>query len=262
MATVVTSFLLQWMMPLFFVISGASIYFALCVRTTNQFLQERSKRLLIPFIFGVFILSPPQVYLERISNPNHGIGLWREGTVFSGSFLEFLPTYFQGWYLFGGNFAWMGLHLWYLLVLFLLSLLCLPLFLKLKQESGKQLIIKLAGFLERPGAIFLLSLPLVPLEAGLHPMGLGSRLAGGWNCFIYLIFLLYGYFLVAEPRIEQAVKQQWIIALAIAFITTPFVLSEISPILFSRSTYGSSSYVVLMAIRVYELPHRKDGWGF
>jgi len=29
-----------------------------------------------------------------------------------GGFLAFLPHYFEGWYGFGGNFAWMGLHLW------------------------------------------------------------------------------------------------------------------------------------------------------
>lgn len=249
-ATVLTSFLLQWMMPLFFLISGASIYFALGTRTPKQFLQDRCLRLIIPFIFGVFVLSPPQVYLERISNLDNSIGPWHGATPFSGSFLEFLPSYFQGWYLFGGNFAWMGLHLWYLLVLFLFSLLCLPLFLALRKERGKEMVTGLAGFLRKSGAIFLLALPLALFEAGLHPMGLGSRVAGGWNFFIYLILLFYGYLLVADQRIEQAVQKQRWIALAIAVLTTPFVVTDVAPLLFSRSVYGTLNYSLLMLIRV------------
>jgi glucans biosynthesis protein C len=253
LATILTSFLLQWMMPLFFLISGASIYFALDARTLKQFLRERCLRLLVPFVFGVFILSPPQVYLERLSNPDNPIGSWHGATQFSGSFLEFIPEYFQGWYLFGGNFAWMGLHLWYLLVLFLFSFMCLPLFLTLRTERGKTMIIKVSNFLKQPGAIFLLTLPLAWLEIGLHPMGLGIRVAGGWNFFIYLVLLLYGYFLVADQRIDQAIRKQGWVALAIAILTTPLVVNEVAPLLFSRSAFDTSNYAWLMLIRVINL---------
>jgi glucans biosynthesis protein C len=90
----------QWIMPLFFVISAIAIYYSLKSRNNRQFLAERFKRLIIPLIFGIFILCPPQVYIERITHAQ-----------FSGSFWQFLPHYFDGWYGFGGNFAWMGLHL-------------------------------------------------------------------------------------------------------------------------------------------------------
>ena len=58
------------------------------------------------------------VYLERVS---HG--------ELRGSFLAFLPRYFHGLYGYGGNFAWMGLHLWYLELLLAFSLGLLPLLL-------------------------------------------------------------------------------------------------------------------------------------
>jgi fucose 4-O-acetylase-like acetyltransferase len=87
-------------MPLFFVLSGMSSFYALKGKRVGQFVSERVKRLLIPFIFGVFVLIPPQVYIERVS---HG--------QYSGSFVRFFPHYFDGFYAFGGNFAWMGLHL-------------------------------------------------------------------------------------------------------------------------------------------------------
>ncbi|MFC2099683.1 acyltransferase family protein [Candidatus Bipolaricaulota bacterium] len=43
-------FFVQWMMPLFFVLSGASIYFALQKRSGRQFIVERLLRLMLPLV--------------------------------------------------------------------------------------------------------------------------------------------------------------------------------------------------------------------
>ena len=94
-------FLVVWIMPIFFVLAGQGSFFSLSFRSGRQFLVARTKRLAVPFIMGVFILIPPQVYLERLHWGN-----------FEGTFFQFFPSYFDGWYAFGGNFAWMGLHLW------------------------------------------------------------------------------------------------------------------------------------------------------
>jgi glucans biosynthesis protein C len=243
--------LLQWIMPLFFLLSGSSIYFALKSRTSGQFLRERCLRLLIPLLFGIFILSPPQVYLERFSNPYHGVAPWNKGQ-FSGSFWEFIPHYFQGWYLFGGNFAWMGIHLWYLLTLFLFSLLLLPLFLVNRQGKGQKLIKRLAIVLEKPMGIFLLGLPIVVLESGLDPSNLGIRAAGGWNFFTYLTLLLYGYLIGLDQRIEQGLDRHSILALAIAGFTTPLLLEPLDNLLTANgSAYGSWGYTLMTALRSF-----------
>ncbi|NJR49498.1 MAG: acyltransferase [Leptolyngbyaceae cyanobacterium CSU_1_3] len=250
-STVLVQILLQWIMPLFFLLSGASLYFALQFRTAGQFLRERCLRLLIPLLFGIFVLSPPQVYLERLSNPQHGVAPWSGGQ-FSGSFWEFIPYYFQGWYLFGGNFAWMGIHLWYLLVLFLFSLLLLPLFLIFKRGKGQWLIEPLAIVLAKPGAIFLLGLPIAILESGLDPATFGVRAAGGWNFFTYLIFFLCGYLIVVDRRIEEAVHQHFIPALAIAGVTTPILLEPLRHLLFGADlTYASVGYTLVMLLRSF-----------
>jgi glucans biosynthesis protein C len=250
-STTIAGILLQWIMPLFFLLSGTSIYFALKSRTAGQFIKERLLRLLIPLIFGIFILSPPQVYLERLSNPDRSVAPWIGGQ-FSGSFWEFIPYYFQGWYLFGGNFAWMGIHLWYLLVLLIFSLLLLPLFLAIKQGKGQASIDKLAILLEKPMVIFLLGLPIVVLESGLNPTTFGVRAAGGWNFFTYLILLLCGYLIVVDRRIEQAVYRHFIPALTIAVLTTPFLLEPVRNFLTGNgAVYGSFSYTLLMALRSF-----------
>ena len=109
----------MWMMPFFFVISGAAIFQALKVRSGGAFAWERFLRVLVPvLIVGYWILSPLQVYLERLGDGE-----------FIGSFFQFYAHIFQGGtYEFdGGNFSVFGIHLWYLVLLFTFSLLLLPL---------------------------------------------------------------------------------------------------------------------------------------
>lgn len=207
--SVFVGILVQWIMPIFFVLSGMSSRFALNFRSAGQFLGERFKRLLIPLVFGIFILIPPQVYIERFTNYQ-----------FDGTFFQFYPHYFDGWYGFGGNFAWMGLHLWFLLVLFLFSLLTLPMLLSLKLDGAGRLIHGLSCFFEKSGAILLLAVPLALMEFLFHPDGLGQRNFGGWNVFVYLVFFLYGYLLASDKRYKHSVEKQRVIFLALAAITT------------------------------------------
>ena len=119
------SSMFPWMMSTIMILSAASIVYSLNSRSTGKFIADKVKRLLIPLVFGIFVLALPQVYLERLT---HG--------EFVGSFFQFLPHFFDGMYGFGGNFAWMGLHLWYLLVLFLYTLIFLPIFLLLRTKIG------------------------------------------------------------------------------------------------------------------------------
>ena len=114
-------FMLSWLMPLIFVISGASLFHAVGKGTAVGFIRDKVLRLLVPFIVGMFTHVAYCVYLERISHNQ-----------FVGSFIAFYPHYFDGMYGFGGNFAWMGLHLWYLQMLFVFTLVCFPLFRLLK----------------------------------------------------------------------------------------------------------------------------------
>src|SRR5689334_23111100 len=88
-----TVFLACWMMPLIFTISGASTFYALSSRNSGRFIKDRALRLLVPLVVGIFTHVVFQVYLERVSFGG-----------FRGSFLEFYPHYFEGFYAFGGNF--------------------------------------------------------------------------------------------------------------------------------------------------------------
>jgi len=224
--SVFVAFVVQWIMPLFFVLSGESACFSLRSRKAGQYIRKRFQRLIIPFIFGVLVLAPPQIYLERVSNAQ-----------FAGSFIQFYPHYFDGLYGYGGNFAWMGLHLWYLLFLFVFSLLTLPLFLYLMKETRHNAISRMAAFFKKPGAIFLLAIPLaltlVFTDSLFQPDGLLGRWSsfvyfGGWNLFIYLIYFIYGY-LLASDQFKETIKKHGRIALVMGTILSIPVFLLITP---------------------------------
>ncbi len=206
-----TSVFEMWGMPLIFIISGASVFFALHPGRALSFLRDRGLRLLVPLAFGILVLAPPQIYLERLT---HGD--------FQGSFLQFLPRYFAG------DFAWTGVHLWYLEYLFVFTLALTPLFVWLKRPAGQRLIAGISRFSVRPGAIFLWALPYTLLFIVVDPLGLlrPSLSEALLRLIIYPLFLVYGYVIYADAGIQGAIIRQRRAALVLALALTagmPFV---------------------------------------
>ncbi|HSB66415.1 MAG TPA: acyltransferase family protein [Anaerolineales bacterium] len=190
-----------WGMPLIFIISGASVFHALGKVNPGKYVKGMIARLVVPLVIGIFTHCAFQVYLESL----------HKGT-FSGSFFEFYPHYFDGLYAFGGNFAWMGMHLWYLEALFLFSLLCLPLFLWLKKGArGQGLLRHLGNFLGKPGTIYLLALPVAALGYLLDPDGLGTTVLGGWSIFAYLVFFISGFVIISSEKFQASIiRMRWV----------------------------------------------------
>jgi len=210
--TLFVAIVAQWIMPLFFILSGASSYYSLQTRTAGQYIGNRFRRLVIPLVFGTFILLVPvQVWIERAS---HG--------QFNGSLIDFYPHYFEGFYAFGGNFAWMGLHLWYLEMLFVFTLLTCPVFLFIKNKKMLGLVSTAAAFCSKTGAIFLFGIPLFLVEVlvNLQPEGIGIRGFGGWSPLSYLVFFVTGYLLASSPESREAMERHRFAALAMGLMTT------------------------------------------
>lgn len=206
--TIILEILVVWMMPLFFMVSSMSSYHSLTRRSPKQYLHERFKRLIIPLVFGtLFVIVPVQVYIERVT---HG--------QFTGSFIDFYPHYFDGLYAFGGNFAWMGLHLWYLEFLFIFSLLTLPLFVAARKQRSSNIASHVLSFFTKPGAIFLLAVPVILMEifVGQYRDSIGIQSFGGWSLLTYLVFFMTGYFLSLDPGLKGTVQEHRVPALLIA----------------------------------------------
>lgn len=207
-------FIHQWHMPLFFLLSGSATWFALSSRTVGEYVIERFKRLFIPFLFGTLVIVPPQVYYRLLSNPDY-----------QKSYPQFYRQFFNGIRP-QGNFEW-G-HLWFVIYLFVFSLIALPLFLHLRQRVSQDLLSKLAKFLEKPGAIFLLALPLALVEGTLRPRWSGfQNLYDDWaNFFLYIFYFIYGYLICADARLGPTIDRHLRIALimAVTFMSVLFRL--------------------------------------
>lgn len=212
---VLVTFMNNWHMPLFFLLAGAGSFFGLRFRTGKDYVVERFKRLFIPFVAGVLLIIPPQVYMERI-----GTAPTRQSPInFDGSFLEFYPRFFtQGIYP-EGNLSWH--HLWFVIYLFLFSLVLLPLFLYLN-KNGRGLVERFATFFSQGRALFLLALPIIVIElalAGKFP-GPQDFVHDLTNILRSMTLLVYGYLLMSDDRLQRAVNRNGVMALVSALVLT------------------------------------------
>ena len=196
-------FLNRWRMPLIFVVSGAAIMLALGDRTPGAFVRDRLKRLLLPLGFGMIVIVPPQVYLERLYSGQ-----------FTGSFLQWLPHAFDGVYP-KGNMSWH--HLWFVAYVLVLTLLLLPVFLWARSESGQAAVAKAGRIAARYGLHWAMALPLAASTLWLVPISWNiNGLVGDWNGLVsYGALLLYGAFIFGSSDLLRALQRQRLFSLAI-----------------------------------------------
>lgn len=195
--TVGTLLISHWGMPLFFLIAGAAARLAQrSARPGAAFVRERLRRLLVPFVFGVLVIVPPQVYFERLSKGE-----------FHGSYLAFYPRYFDGLYFLGGNFSWIGHHLWFLLALFLIGLAAQPLL--RRSPEGGAFVTSLANLCDRLGAPLFFGAPVLLVQLAFRAVGLVDPLS-------YVLFYLYGALIASDARFLAALRRSGRAALVIA----------------------------------------------
>jgi fucose 4-O-acetylase-like acetyltransferase len=60
-------FLHLFRMPLLFFISGTVSYYMMQRRSSGRFIGLRVRRLLVPLLFGMLVVVPPQIYMERLT---------------------------------------------------------------------------------------------------------------------------------------------------------------------------------------------------
>jgi len=204
-------FIDAWHMPLLFFLAGASTYFAMRKRTIAEYLRERSLRLLVPLSFGVLVLVPPQTWYGARTNDGY-----------TGSFLDYLTSgrAFSPDNLFGRGDYYGGLspaHLWFILFLFIISVLVVPLLVLDRKPGGSASLGRVAGAFARPAwwpvVVFLI------LVAEAMPE------IGGKNLIYYLVFFVLGYLLIGEASFADTATRWRIPALVAGFgITAASVL--------------------------------------
>jgi glucan biosynthesis protein C len=205
------AFISVWHMPLLFVLAGASTWFALVKRTPRQYLRERGLRLLVPFIFGVFVLIPPQTWYGGRFNSGYMRSFWHY--LVSGDFLKWNIKNGGDYY---GGFG-IG-HLWFILILLLLAVIALPFFARTRSGRGGALLRSFSRLLAHPAGWLVAAFLLVLGEAAPDPIGLKP--------IYYLVFFVLGYAIVCDPAFMKSAERYRLPALATGVaLSVWFVLS-------------------------------------
>lgn len=200
-----------WLIPILFLLAGAATRFTLDHHTSGQYIRRRFKRLMLPFIIGVLLLSPVQAFFLSPA----------PGSI-DGSYLEFYVRFFSGrlqaaqW-----NLAWLfgefGYHLWFLGFLFVYSVLALPVLALLhNKRAGRNFVAGLARRCAGGWALLLGAVPLAIVQVALRAKYPGYLGLADF-CF-WLLFFIYGYLLYADHRIPYALVEHRRIILSIAII--------------------------------------------
>ncbi|NQZ80403.1 MAG: acyltransferase family protein [Colwellia sp.] len=210
----------QWRMPLIFVISGIALSLVEPKVNSIKLFKMRFTRVLIPLIFGMLIIVPPQVYYELVQSEGYSASYFE----FLKLYLDFNTTqYVEHQLITSRTGLTFGLitynHLWYLLYLFTYTLLYIaikPLLVKVNwQELSKGasaitiLVIPLSFVLFYD----LTLLPFFPEDTFV--------LVGDWynHAFYFTLFLL-GYVLAKSPSVWQKLiynRKTWLLLAIISY---------------------------------------------
>ncbi|MGP7795848.1 acyltransferase family protein [Sphingomonas sp. CLY1604] len=188
-----------WRLSLLFVVSGyASRALLSRASHTGGFLRQRTARLLVPLAFGVAVVVPPQSWVELVTQ--HG---------YAGGFLSFwVHDYFRFGAL-GGIVLPALNHLWFVLYLWLYTLVLALLVIAVRWRGAQRVFDRLfAG----PALIVLPLAWLVCIHAWWFPMGYETHdpAHDAMAHMSYLPAFLFGFALAGSaPVLAACVRWRW-----------------------------------------------------
>lgn len=178
-----------WRIPLLFFVSGMGVYFAMQNRNWKQLLKERTFRILLPFVFGMFCIVPLHLFI------------W------------------QRYYNFDMKYTADPGHLWFLANIFLYVVLFSPLFFYLKRNEEGKLVRGIAKVFSTPIGLLVVVTSFV-LEAMIIKPYPYEMYAMTWHgFFLGLLAFFFGFcFVLSGNRFwDMILKFKWMfIAIAVA----------------------------------------------
>jgi glucans biosynthesis protein C len=192
-----------WRLTLLFLVSGAATRFMAEKMSAGQLAGRRTSRLLVPLVFGMLVIVPPQSYYEVV-----------EKIAYSDSYFAFWGRYLSA----DGTFCRAGdclivptwNHLWFVAYLLVYTLIVASGWALLRSRV-ERLGTSLAG---APGWM-LLAVPIVWLAAArlvLFPMfEMTHALVGDWyNHAVSMPAFLFGFLLLKDGRVVvQFARLRW-----------------------------------------------------
>jgi peptidoglycan/LPS O-acetylase OafA/YrhL len=175
----ITTAIWPWFMPVLFVLAGISTVYALKKKTIKGYIIERIKKLFVPLVFGVLLICPILTYYAE---------LYHNG--YSGTYIQQYILFFtKETDLTGYTGGFTPGHLWFILYLFIVSLISLPIVYFAAS--------KINSIIEKMNIVILLLLFIIPLF-GQFIANINGKSIGEYFCY-YLI----GYFVLSNDKITD-----------------------------------------------------------
>jgi hypothetical protein len=250
-----------WRLLLLFIVSGCATRFMADKMSVASLFRSRSTRLLIPLVFGMAVIVPPQAYVQVVE---------RYG--FTGDYLAFLGRYFTAYRGFcreGAcmilptyNHLWFVAYLWNYTTLLVVALAAAPKLVAVA-EHGLERLLRGPGIFIWPLAWLALSRFLL---ANRFP-NIGDPRTDWYSHATYLAGFLFGFLVLRLPSIWtriEAMRQVWLggalgawatmIGLGIALLGSDF---DWSPV---RSAGVSGAHASTLAQAAAALLWGADQW--
>jgi glucans biosynthesis protein C len=246
----------QTQMPLLFLLAGASAYYALTNKGFESFSRERVLRLLVPLITGIFLIVPPQIYIEHIAGfvSDRYHTKWH----FDGGYLDFYGVLLR-------NGPLDGNHLWFIAYLFIYSVGLGPFLFAWGRGEGAE---RWGRRLARGGLFLILPTVYITVVQAvvLTAFPENHGLTRDWGAHLHFVFaVLAGWLLTASPTLMAATKDWRRLSLAVSILlfAVVYVPMLIEPQLRQDQTiygiikllYAIGEWPMMMAMLGYAQAH-------
>lgn len=196
-----------WRLPLLFLVSGyASAALFAKLGGSGAFARSRSARLLIPLLFGIVVVIPPQPWVELVTQHGYAQSL---GAFWTGDYFRFgtldgivLPTW---------QHLWFVVYLWVYTMLAAAVLAWVPAAVCGRIADGAARLLGGAGLLIVPLLWWLLVFSTSDGHAPTHAL-----VDDGPAHLHYLMPFFVGWLLRVRPDLFASVARWWRVALMVA----------------------------------------------
>ncbi|MGI2035154.1 acyltransferase family protein [Rhizobium panacihumi] len=217
-----------WRMCLLFFISGLVTATLLNKKTIEDIRKSRTRQLLVPFLVGIFVVVPPQIYFTA-PDVDPGTSYWEfwKNYMLSGLRLEHM------WFL---AYLWIYVFIWS----FLWPII---------SRSWPELSSRFAAALKGANLFVLPVLFFAVLRIWLYPV-FGESLVITTDVYAHIMYFsmfLAGVLLCNEPRFWQEIdRQRWI---SLGLVVVSFLIIAIVVTILPREQRPDALVVVLRILR-------------
>lgn len=233
-----------WRLPLLFLVSGyASAALAGKLGGAGAFAKSRSARLLIPLLFGVVVVIPPQPWIELVTQHGYAKGL---GAFWTSDYFRFgtldgivLPTW---------QHLWFVVYLWVYTMLAALLLALVPAAARGRFAGGAAHLLRGWGLLIVPMLGWLAIYAAFPGHDETHAL-----FDDGPSHLHYLIAFGVGWLLRARPALFESVARCWKAAALLAVLA-------FLPVAWTEWTWPGDTRAPGWAVILFHVARLVQGW--